>query len=466
MPVGEKGETMESNKTMIRSLTEGNLTRLMVRFSLPFMASNLMNMLYTLVDLAIVGLFVGSVGLSAVSVAGQITMLCYAVGTGYGNGGQIFVAQLVGSGRREELRETIGTLVSFCALMSIVVCALGIGLARPLLELLNTPGEAMEAAVVYLITCCCGYPFTFIFGTFSDMLRGMGDSKRPFIIMSVAAMMNVVLDLLFVAAFHWGTFGAAFATIISQAFSCVFTLVFLYRRRESFGFDFKCSSFRIVGSKLLTVTKLAVPLVVMSMAINISMMFVTSYVNDYGVVATAVAGVGGKLYSVMNVVTSAVQAATASMVGQNLGAGRQDRASKTIWIGWGICLAFFAVVGTCSLLFPRQIFRLFSSDPAVLDLSVSYMRTAFWMFLSFALMAPPLGLINGVGFTSLNLLIALLDGVAARIGFSLLLGITAGMGLEGFWYGSALAGYVSVILAGAYFFSGKWKTRKLITESA
>ena len=457
---------MGKDKTLIRDLTQGNLTSLMIRFSLPFMAANLMGMLYTLVDLAIVGKFVGSVGLSAVSVAGQITMLCYAFGTGYGNGGQIYIAQLVGSGRREELNRTIGTLVSFCFLMSLVVSALGIGLARPLLTLLNTPPEALGDAVTYLIVCCCGLPVTFIFGTFSDMLRGMGDSKRPFIIMAVATVMNIVLDLLFVAGFHWGTFGAAFATVISQVFSCVFTIVFLYRRRASFGFDFKLHSFRIVGSKLRAATKLSVPLIAMTMAINVSMMIVTAYVNTYGIIATAVAGVGGKLYSVMNVVTGAVQAATASMVGQNLGAGKKDRATKTVFVGWGIGLAFFVVVAAACLLLPRQIFGLFSSDPAVLDLSVTYLRIAVWMFLSFALMAPTLGLINGVGFTSLNLVIALLDGVAARIGFSLLLGVTAGMGLEGFWLGSALAGYVSVLLAGIYFFSGKWKTRKLTVETA
>jgi putative MATE family efflux protein len=455
---------MEGKKTMIRDLTQGNLTSLMIRFSLPFMAANLMNMLYTLVDLAIVGKFVGSIGLSAVSVAGQITMICYAVGSGYGNGSQIYIAQLVGAGRKKELNETIGTVLTFCGLISLVICTLGITLARPLLTLLNTPDEAMSSAIVYLRVCCCGFPFTYIFATFSDMLRGMGDSKRPFVIISVSAVMNIILDFLFIAGFNWGAFGAAFATVLSQVFSCVFAMIYLYRRRESFGFDFKRSSFRIVGERLKIVTKLGAPLIVMTMAINISMMIVTAYVNAYGVTATAVAGVGGKLYSVMNVVTSAVQAATASMVGQNLAAGKQDRATKTVYIGWAICLGFFAIVAACCLLIPRQIFGIFSSDPDVLELAVDYLRIAVWMFLAFALMAPTLGLINGVGFTSLNLVVALLDGVAARIGFSLLFGITLGYGLRGFWIGSALAGYVSVILSAIYFFSMKWKKRKLTIE--
>ncbi len=454
---------MSQNKTMIRDLTQGNLTSQMIRFSLPFMASNLMNMLYTLVDLAIVGQFVGSTGLSAISIAGQLTMLFYAVGTGYGNGGQIYVAQLVGQGKKKDLQETIGTLVTFCTILAFVVCAIGIGFARPLLTLLNTPAESMGDAVGYLIICCCGMPVTFVFGTFADMLRGMGDSKRPFMIMAVASCMNVVLDLLFVAVIPWGALGAALATVISQAFSCVFTVSYLYRRREEFGFDFKLKSFRIVGDKLKAATKLSVPLVTMQMAINISMMVVTAFVNDYGVVASAVAGVGGKLNSVMNVVSGATMAATASMVGQNVGAGKLDRAKKSVYVGWGINIVAFALVAAASLLFPRQIFGLFSKDPEVLDLAVDYLRIAVWLFLSFALMAPPLGLINGVGYTSLNLGVALLDGVAARISFSLLLGITAGMGLKGFWLGNALAGYISVIIPGIYFFSGKWKSRKVLT---
>ncbi len=454
---------MAENKTMVRDLTQGNLTKIMIKFSLPFMATNLMNMLYTLVDLAIVGQFVGSIGLSAISIAGQLTMLLYAVGVGYGNGGQIYIAQLIGGGaKKKDIQETIGTLVTFCFIMSLVVSSIGIGFSTPLLKLLNTPDEALSDAVIYLIICCCGIPFSFIFGTFSDTLRGMGDSKRPFMIMATACSMNVVLDLLFVAVFHWGAAGAALATVGSQMFSFVFAITYLYRRREEFGFDFKLKSFRIVGSRLKATTKLSVPLVTMQMAINISMMVVNAYVNDYGIVASAVGGVGNKLSSVMNVVTGAIQAATASVVGQNMAAGKHDRVKKTVFIGWGICLVTFVVVATASLTIPDKIFGLFSTDPDVLALAVDYMRIAVWLYLAFALMAPTLGLINGVGFTSLNLGVALIDGVAARIGFSLLLGIVAGWGLKGFWWGNALSGYISVIIPALYFFSGKWKNRKAL----
>ena len=193
-----------------------------------------------------------------------------------------------------------------------------------------------------------------------------------------------------------------------------------------------------------------------------------AFAEAFANMASAITGIGAKLNSMVNVVTSGMQTGVSSMVGQNFAAGKIDRVRRANHVGLAVCIVFFVFVGAVTLLFPEQIIGIFTqpSETDVLALARPYMRTAFWLYLAFCLMSTPLGHINGVGFTSLNLVIALLDGVAARIGFSLLLGVTAGMGLEGFWLGSALAGYVSVLLAGIYFFSGKWKTRKLTVETA
>ena len=457
---------MDTQNTMIRDLTEGSVFRKLIRFALPYMAANLLNTLYTLVDLAIIGRFTSSAGVSAVANAGNITMLLYAVGVGLGAGGGIFVAQLVGAKRYKDLNETIGTLLTFSAICGITLLLIGMALARPIVNLLNTPVEAADYAVVYLRICCIGMPFTFCFGNFSDMLRGMGDSLHPLVISFFMMLLNTVLDLLFVAVFQWGPAGAAIATSFSQICSLVFAWIFLYRRREQFHFDFKRQSFAMKADKLRVAVTLSIPLICMSIAINVSMMFVNSYVNTYGVIASAVAGIGGKLTSISHIVTSSTQNATSAMVGQNMGAGKIDRAKKTVYTAWGICLIFFALIGTACLTIPDHIFRIFSNDPAVIDLSWAFMRITFWQFLSFSLMSPVLGLINGVGFTLLNMIIAILDGVIARIGLSLLFGITMGMGLEGFWWGNALAGFVSVILAAVYFFSGRWQSRRLLKDDA
>lgn len=471
----EGSAEVKQQKSLLNDLTQGKVFNRLFTYSLPYMAAVLCNTLYNLVDLAVIGKFTDSVGVSAVSNAGNLTMLLYATGVALGAGGGIYVSQLVGAKRHKELNETIGTLTTFSLICGIVITLLGIVLARPALTLLNTPEEAMNDAVIYLRICAIGIPFTFCFGNFSDMLRGMGDSVHPLIISVFMILLNLVLDVWFVAGFRWGAAGAAIATTISHIFSLFFSWIFLYRRREQFFFDFKLKSFAMKKDKLLTTIKLSAPILLTNVSIQISMMFVNTFVNEFGVVASAVAGIGSKLTSVTQIVTGAIHSATSAVVGQNMGAGRLDRVEKTVYSGWIICLVYFVFLGTACFAAPEQVFGLFSNDPLVLSLGRRYMAVAFWAILSFCLMSPALGLINGIGYTSLNLVIGLLDSVVARIALSLLFGkvlmwgseeVAAMMngirGLEGFWLGNALAGYVSVILGAVYFFSGRWKNRALL----
>ncbi len=455
-------QTQVKKPAMVNDLTQGSILKKLIVFALPFMAANLLNTLYTLVDLSIIGRFLGSEALSAASNSGQITFMLYAIGIGLGGGGQVLISQLTGAGKRNEYQETIGTLVSFGILSAVVTTFVGLVFARPLLELINTPPEALDRAVEYLQACAFGFIFCVGFNTFSAILRGMGDSKTPFLISAVCAIMNVVLDLLFVAVIHMGVAGAAWATAISQLCSFVFALCYLYPRRAQLGFDFKLRSFRIHGQKLKVILKLSIPLMISSIAISLSLTFINSFVNPYGVVASAVNGVGGKLSSLMQVVTHALQPAVGAFVGQNMGAGKPERAKKAVWCALGIGIVFWIIVAAICLIFPRAVFGLFSDEAPVLDLAVDYLKITVWNYLAWAIMSPALGLMSGVGAATLQLGVSLLDGVVARIGLSLLLGISLGMGLSGFWIGSVLATYVTVILGWAYFFAGRWKNRRLV----
>ena len=145
-----------------------------------------------------------------------------------------------------------------------------------------------------------------------------------------------------------------------------------------------------------------------------------------------------------------------------MGAGKPERAKKAVWCALGIGLVFWAVVALVCTLFPKEVFSLFSNEAPVLDLAVDYLRINIWNYLAWAIMTPALGLMSGVGASTLQLGVSLLDGVVARIGLSLLFGISFSMGLSGFWIGSTLATYVTVILGWLFFFFGKWKTRVLV----
>lgn len=455
-----------SNRTNITDLTKGNLTRQLVRFSAPFVASNLLQTAYTLTDLAIVGKFVGNTGLSAVSICGQVLILITFIGNAFASGGQIYIAQLVGAGGRQSIKTAIPTMFFITVTSSLLITGACAGFSGGILSALNTPPEAVSEASDYFLICCGGTVFVFGYNMTCAILRGMGNSRVPLILIAISAAANILLDLLFVCVFSMGAAGAALATVLSQALSCVCAVGFLYKMRAEHGFDFKLQSFKADSHALGIILKLSLPLVLMQCCINLSMLYVNSYINAYGVAASAVAGIGNKLFSIVTAVSSAFIAALATVVGQNIAAGEHRRIVRAVFTSWLFTLGFAAVLMVLAKLFSRWIFGIFTSDEAILDMAVPYFNITIWLYLSFGLLSPPLGLINGVGFTSLNLLISVLDGVVARIGLSLLFGVALGMGLEGFWLGGALAGYVSAILGGAYFFSGKWKTRKLMNTGS
>lgn len=442
----------QSKKSMINDLTEGPLAKQLILFALPIMGANLLQALYTLVDLWAVGKFASAAAISAVSISGQIVFLIHAIGIGLGNGGQVLISQQVGARDFRRLNTTIGTLISFCMLASTVVAVIGAAGSSLWMDLLQTPAEARGGAVSYLLICCLGAPFMCASGTLCAILRGVGDSRRPMYILAVSAGSNMVMDVWFVAGLGWGAAGAAWATTFAQAAGSIYALVCVYRRREQLGFDFKPASFRIDGPTLKVILKLGTPLVIMSGSITASMMVVTSFVNAYGVAASAITGIGAKINSLVSVVTSSMQTAVSSMVAQNFAAGKLDRVRQANRVSNVVCLVFFVFVGAAALLFPEQIIGIFTQpdEVEVLALARPYMRTAFWLFLSFCLMTTSLGHINGVGFTTLNLIIAVLDGVVGRIGLSILLGHVLSWGVEGFWWGNALAAFISVFMAGGY----------------
>ncbi len=455
-----------SEKSMIRNMTEGSVTRQLISFSLPFLLANCLQTLYTMVDTLVVGRFAGKEGLAAVAACGELIMFYTMIGMGIASAGQIIIAQFVGKNDRVSLQRIIGTLLTFLTALALclsVVCILATDLQ---LSLINMPAEAMTEARNYTLISAAGLVFVFGYNAVSSILRGMGDSKRPLLFIAIASVMNLVLDLLFVVGFRWGAAGAALATVLGQAFSVVASLFYLYRRRESFGFDFKRESFRPVKEYLMMILRLGLPMAAQFAAVLISVLFVSSRINLFGVAATAANGVATKFENILRIVSNSVGAAGSAMVAQNIAAKKTRRVSQILGCVLLICTVWSALCALAIFVFPEQIFSFFNTDPEVLAYASVYAPAGALCYLSNGLRGTANCLINGIGFASLALVSGLIDGVIARIGFSLLLGYTAGLGLQGFWFGSALAGYVPVVIGLVYYLSGRWKTHKLITQKA
>ncbi|MBQ9412840.1 MAG: MATE family efflux transporter [Oscillospiraceae bacterium] len=449
---------MAREEKLIRDLTTGSVTKTLLRFALPLFLSGLLQMVYNMVDMVVVGRFVGTQGLSAVSIGGEVLMLITFVAMGFSNAGQILISRYVGENRRDKVGWMVGTL--FTILMGLAVCITVIFLLsyQGILRWLNTPEDIWDYTRQYCVACVYGTVFIYGYNLVSAILRGMGDSRHPFQFIAIASVINIVLDILFVGPIGLGPLGAALATVIGQAVSFLFALRLLYRNREQINFDFKPAHFRIHPEVARPLISLGIPMVIQSAAVTFSMLFVNSYINTYGTVAVAVTGVARKLENMIGVVSQSISSAGGAMVSQALGAGKTKRVPKVyftcLWVV-AIPAAIFAMV---TVFHPEWLFGLFSDDPEVLTLALTYVPVALVQYLGATLRPANFAVINGSGNSRLNLAVALLDGIAARIGLALLLGLTLGMGILGFWYGNAFAGTVPFFIGGTYLLSGRWKT--------
>lgn len=453
-----------SEKAMIQDLTTGSVVKKLLIFTGPFMLANLLQTMYNMVDMAVVGRFVGSAGLSAVATCGELSTLCTFIATGFSTAGQIMIAQFVGKKDYESLNRVIGTSFSFLLGLAAALMVIALSTVQWQLRLLNLPEEAWQDGMDYAVVCYCGLIFIAGYNLVSAILRGMGDSRRPLVFIAIAAVTNLVLDLVFVAAMGMGVFGSALATVMGQGVSFVVSMIYLYRRRVQFGFDFKPHSFIPHKQILKNFLRMGIPMAAQMALIILSMLFLISYINNYGVAISALTGVGNKLGHIMSIVTNALSMAGSSMIAQNLAAGKHDRVKKIVHISLLIGMAMSTLMSVLIVLFPTDIFGFFNDDPAVLELVPLYVLNAVVNFYGYSARAPFNALVNGLGYARLSFISGFIDGVLGRIGLALLLGITFKMGIQGFWYGSSLAGYAGFFINGAYYLTGRWKTRNLLVD--
>lgn len=453
-----------AGKKLTKDFTQGNVAKQLLLFTLPFMASNAMQVLYSTIDMVIVGEYVGTPGLSAVSQSSQILNFATMVCLGFATAGQVLISQALGAGKRKEMNNIIGTLFSLLILIAAGLSVVFLGGRTLIMDWMNIPAESYAYATDYLIICGAGLVFTAGYNMVSAVLRGMGDSKSPFLFIGIASAVNLVLDILFTGVFGWEVAGAAWATIIGQAVSFLFSIVYLYRRKEEFGFDFRKESFRINGHYAKMILSLGTPMAIQSGCINISMLFVNAMVNDVGVVASATFGVGIRIDDIINKISQGIQHAAMPMISQNIAANKTERGVKIVHWAWVFSGVLTVVFMLSYVLFGKQMFMLFSDDVLVHEMSGTFIAAILWMFPALAVMRGTGAFIQGIGNAKLGMVLALLDGVVLRIGLSWLFGIALGWGFFGFVLGYGLAPYGYAIPGLLYFLSGIWRKRKVLAE--
>jgi putative MATE family efflux protein len=441
--------------------TQGDITQHLLHFMLPLLLAGILNNLYNMVDTVIISQFVGPVGNVAVSTGGKVMMTLSMLGTGLSGAGQTVIGQLVGKGERMKVEQAVGSMFTLLAVMSVVLGLASFLIAEPMIQWLNTPKESYEGAVAYMRITSLGLILTSGYYASCAVLRGMGDSTHPLIFIAIAAVVNLVLDLVFIIALDWGAAGTAWATIIGQGVSFLISLCYLYHQRDSIGFDFRLKSFRLDWNMTGTILRIGIPMTMASLFISATQVVVMGFVNTYGVVQAAAYGVADKLLTLENVANQSISQAGSTIVAQNIGAGKTDRVKQLVHASLKVSLTIALIVGLFGVLFPEAIFRIFLQDEEVLAYAKPFMLVAAGTCLISACHVSVGAVVNGTGNARLQLITGFLDGVVLRIALGIFFGQWMGLETVGFFMGHGLARLAPLTGGLIYYLSGRWKTRQL-----
>lgn len=435
----------------IRNMTQGSPLRLIITFALPLMAGNVFQQLYTVVDTAVVGQVVGVGALASLGAADWLNWMVLGIIQGLTQGFSILMAQNFGAEDHRGLSRSIGTSVTLCVI-SAAVLLLGSQLAaEPVLRLLNTPADIMDGALLYLRIVFGGIPVIMAYNLLASILRALGDSKTPLYAMIVAALINVVLDLLFVVGFHWGIAGAAAATVIAQFFSSVYC--FRNVRRITI---IRLEKGDLKPTRELTgiLMKLASPIALQNAIISVGGMVVQAVINRYGMLFIAGFTATNKLYGILEIAATSYGYAVTSYVGQNLGGGLVGRIKQGMRAATLVALGTSAVIAGAMLLFGNFFLRLFiSGTPEEIDTS---MQIAYHYLAIMSVCLPILYMLHiyrsalmGLGDTVVPMLSGFAE-MAVRIAVALFLPML--MGQEGIFFAEVGAWTAAAILLVAAYF--------------
>ena len=358
---------------MQRNLTEGNMLRNLISFSLPYLLSCFLQTFYGLADLFITGQYNGADAISAVSIGSQVTHMLTVIIVGLAMGTTVNISRAIGSKDRSLAAKGIGNTILLFAGFAAAATTILILSVNGIISVLSTPQEAVNQTRQYLLICFAGVPFITAYNVISSIFRGLGDSKSPMYFVAIAGVINVLLDILFIGPFHMGAAGAALATIIAQATSVISSLIAL--RKMNLGIPFTRQELHLEKATLSSILKVGIPISVQDGVIQISFLIITAIANHRGIIVAASVGIVEKLIGFFFLVPSAMLSSVSAIAAQNAGAGQHDQSKKVLRYGIGICFSFGLIVAFICQLWAVPILRLFSRDASVIEMGSQYLKT-------------------------------------------------------------------------------------------
>lgn len=427
----------------------------LVLFSLPIMLGNLFQQLYTMVDSAIVGRYVGEQALAAVGASYALTTVFICVAIGGGIGASVIVSRAFGAQEYSRMKSAIYTACLTFLGVAILLSVFGLVFSRRIMIALNTPADALENAVLYLNIYFFGLPFLFMYNIVSSMFNALGKSRIPLCFLVFSSVLNVVLDWLFVVQFHTGVAGAAWATFLAQGLSAVLSFgVLLYLLQQ-----FKTGRVRSFDrAELSSMVRIALPSILQQSTVSIGMMLVQSVVNGFGAEALAGFSAAMRIESICCVPMNGIGNAMSSYTAQNLGAGKNERVQKGLHAAFGMVVFFGLVICVWLECFHQELMVFFLGEngtAAAMTTGNGYLTFMGWFFCLIGFKMAVDGLLRGAGDTKM-FTIANLANLGIRVAAAFTLAPIFGVSMV--WCAVPLGWFVNWLISFVEYRTGKWKS--------
>ena len=441
-------------------MTEGAPWKHILKFSLPVLAGSLLQQLYNTVDTIIVGKYSGEDSLSAVGTTASLAFFFLAVAIGFSSGNGVVVAQHYGAGSEKKVRANASVGILFLLGLGVICALVGILTARPAYTyLLNVDRSIIDLTVNYFRWYCIGLVFQFGYNIFSAILRAVGDSAATLYFLLISSVLNIGLDLLFVAYFKWGVTGAAVATDISQAAS--FAAAYFYMTKKYPVFRFKLSDFRWDSQMIKATVRIGFPISLQLMIVSFGLTFIQRAVNEFGKVMTASATVGQRIEMYLNLPATAFQTTLATYTGQNIGAGKPERVKKGVKQALLIALSFALCISALVTVFSGSIVTLFSLSDQAAVYCLQHLRAIALVNIVLTMYVPVFGVFQGSNHSAFPMVVATV-ALGTRVLVTYLFRYSDIFGHTIIWWNGIFGFGMGFIVTWIYYLSGKWQNNAAV----
>lgn len=429
--------------------TKGSILNKLILFMIPILGALILQAAYGAVDLLVVGRFGTTAGLSAVSTGSQILNLATFVIVQFAMGVTVLIARYIGEKSINQIGELLGGAITIFAIISVILFIVMVFFSTPLSVLMQAPKEALSLTSTYVKICGGGIFFIVAYNVLAAIFRGFGDSKSPLIFVAIACVVNIVGDLVFVAGFHLDAAGAAMATVMAQAVSVVFAIIIL--KKKKYGFTIRKQDFKI-NRQCKRFIKIGLPLALQEFLTQMSFLALCAFINKLGLEASSGYGVACKIVSFAMLVPSALMQSMASFVSQNVGAGKNKRARKSMFTGMGFGVFIGAIVFIGVWNFGDVLTSIFTTDAAVIKRGAEYLRGFAPETIVTAIMFSMVGFFNGYEKTVWVMTQGLIQTLLVRLPLAYFMSIQPNASLTQIGLAAPIATCCGIVLNVIFYF--------------